>query len=675
MDITWSSLKADLSPLMELPRALNVANPGETCAIDEAISAIRTCLGTGDAHTFAILDSWVRLACYDIGFNDADDLVFDVGQFIAGVHLTHSLLAGEKDYLEKPDLARAISMTLAYRRGYRHTPEWKNDVTKAENLGWLNAARAAKRVAHKGFFLSAGPNGIEIESSVRTAMWEALRARIAIVGGEAIVSACMMHLARFYDQGFDRYVRSKPLSSRPIDRPPSPPIGLLLEFGLRALHFQATVDDRSMQQETLQFATDLYAITELESYSIYAYGARTYDELVNAVNRVSINERIQDREQLPLEFGMDLLHGMLHPFSHVVVDGSGLTIGDMLALLGSCTRNITRTLGPGLLSLEQLESTGLSETKLESATSAFVWKPFEANRTFEIPLESVPNSEEKPFYAHPSGWYYCDSRFITHPAYNALLRAMRNVDDQIDRKLGSVFESHVRHVLSSSGIQHLHGVHATDIIPADAGDCDAVIETDEAIILFQIKKRDFSGEAKFGLGDELANDLAASLLFSQVQVRRSELALREHGALAIRCDDGSVQTIPLRDRNVERVSIVPWSFQPFHFRAMCTSALNLLASLPSTDLPRFAALPPKLQKLVLEYLTQSGRLAHFVPDRQGFPDPFVHFLDYGQFRTILKASNDSNSLERSITMASVADTRSFEWYAERQHLVRPLLRS
>lgn len=234
-------------------------------------------------------------------------------------------------------------------------------------------------------------------------------------------------------------------------------------------------------------------------------------------------------------------------------------------------------------------------------------------------------------------------RSLCAPAFlEALLTQLRGQDKSADLKLGPEIERFLRVQFESHGIPTLTGDYQT---PDGQGQCDVIVETDEVIVLFEVKKKPLTRRARAGEDARILIDLAKSLLDAQIQAGWHEVRLRRHGFLDL-TSEGATVRLNRNDRHIERVAVSLLDFGSFHDRLFLKhfmeGILNVEFSSPDEQLRKdFAEI-----NALLRQLRQQTAYLNDPPE----PQPFFHcwFLSVPQILIMLDGVEGAEAFKKAL---------------------------
>lgn len=145
----------------------------------------------------------------------------------------------------------------------------------------------------------------------------------------------------------------------------------------------------------------------------------------------------------------------------------------------------------------------------------------------------------------------------------AYLAHLREKIKDFDAWLGTVIEEFTYNLFNRKGIRVITGEFSFKSMSDGKeekinGECDGLIEFDKEIILMEIKKKSLVRTSRSGDDAQILTDLGATLLASQVQGLKTQLAL-SMGDIVLTEKDHS-ETIQLNSRNIYRWTITMLPF-------------------------------------------------------------------------------------------------------------------
>jgi hypothetical protein len=256
---------------------------------------------------------------------------------------------------------------------------------------------------------------------------------------------------------------------------------------------------------------------------------------------------------------------------------------------------------------------------------------------------------------------WCSPSLFESFATEFRLAKVKNFDSNI----GYALEKLIYNWLLSHNITYWHGNYTIDSIN---GECDLLIETNEAIILIEFKKKVLTRKAKSGIDINILIDLSDSILSSQLQAGRTELALREKGEITLTdIKTNSSNTVYWKKRTIERISLTQLDFGGFHDKTIINQFFNALLtnsygthSEEKRIIKKFESLKEKQQVWGDQYT----KLKTLDKGFDHFPFFNCSFLNLGQLLEIINLSSDNDSFYDRLKSNKFVTFGTLDFYRE-----------
>ena len=256
---------------------------------------------------------------------------------------------------------------------------------------------------------------------------------------------------------------------------------------------------------------------------------------------------------------------------------------------------------------------------------------------------------------------WCSPSLFESFATEFRLAKVKNFDSNI----GYALESLIYNWLQSHNITYCHGNYTVDSID---GECDLLIESNEAIILIEFKKKVLTRKAKSGIDIDILIDLSDSILSSQLQAGRTELVLREKGEITLtELKTNNSKTVYWKDRTIERISLTQLDFGGFHdkniinqfFKALLTHSYGTYSE-EKRIIKKFESLKEKQQTWGEQYT----KLKDLDKGFDHFPYFNCNFLNLGQLLEIINLSTDNESFYDKLKSNKFVTFGTLDFYRE-----------
>jgi len=293
-----------------------------------------------------------------------------------------------------------------------------------------------------------------------------------------------------------------------------------------------------------------------------------------------------------------------------------------------------------------------------------------ANQLFSKPTDAPTNTGPSgkkaghDFFQRPllsadrKSYWMLDRSLCALPCLEAVLGVLRTSHKDFDDRLGTPIETFVREQFAAHNVPTLTGNYRVD---GEEGECDIVVETSEAIIFLEIKKKPLTRRAQAGSDAHVLLDLANSLLAAQVQAGWHEVRLRKHGFLEL--DDRGVRTrLDLRGRAIERIAVSLMQFGGFQDRVLLKQFLEgTLHADFSVNEPSLQNAFAKFNGLLRELREQVNQLH---PGEATLNQPFFHcwFLSVPQLLVLFDDVESPDALKQALWKTRSLVTGSADFY-------------
>jgi Holliday junction resolvase-like predicted endonuclease len=293
----------------------------------------------------------------------------------------------------------------------------------------------------------------------------------------------------------------------------------------------------------------------------------------------------------------------------------------------------------------------------------FAHAPATVNTEYLLPHEQAKVTfGRKPMINLAGHFLVADPSWCAPAFYEAIAdRARAASVENADARIGAALEQFVRDELRAHGVSALTGTYCAN--GAD-GECDAIIETMDTIIIIEMKKKSLTRAARGGDTLKLLMDVAKTLIDAQIQAARHELALYRHGTITLHHERGTT-VLERGDRRIERIALTHLDFGALQDRQVISHVLRLLAgaALRSTDgqhASEIADLTKTCNKL---------RRVHTELEQHRIVNPHdwffnCWFLSLGHLLTMLDNVSSADDLKRELFLARHMTMGSLDFYFE-----------
>lgn len=168
-------------------------------------------------------------------------------------------------------------------------------------------------------------------------------------------------------------------------------------------------------------------------------------------------------------------------------------------------------------------------------------------------------------------WLFLPKTIASRCLYEAFVNWIREKDKSVDQNIGTYMESFLEHQFHVHNIQMLSGDY--EMNDKSRGECDGLIESSNAILLLEMKKKPLVRASRKGNEVYILIDIADSLLSSQVQNFRTSVALM-NGTLKLKKGDAEYD-IENNSKDIERITVSLFPFGDIQNRILLEQILRI----------------------------------------------------------------------------------------------------
>jgi hypothetical protein len=546
------------------------------------------------------------------------------------------------------------------------TAEPLDEVSRRIRYGGLRElARQAKKMmawgvpAHvQGVHVVLSPGDTEI-------FCQKLDADVKDYGGFDLARETLAAISHLYDATQARFH----LCRRVPQLPTKPPRAMLPRGYLLNLCVKHS-EPRSMSVGSMapfrnsieKRATALAACMNVEPYSIFEYMFSDARSLPRQLQKIALYDASFALFQLRPTDVPRVLRGVFDWVDEGEMKARlGYTVDEAAAVSEAILRLANAPVEPIVFSSRLLEA----EVNLSTISAVLrdLTHQVPPNPDFLDPSEACEvNFWFRPLLKQDDAFVLVNASWCAPAFYEAIAGALRDAFGDIGSQIGLGAERFVRRELGSHGLNVSSGKYTC---AGQDGECDAVIETDNEIVLLELKAKALTRRAREGSDVHLLLDLADSLLAAQVQLGQHELLLRRHGALELKQPDGSTYHLNLAGRDIERVSTTLLDFGGLHDRTILHNVMNVLSTTrydahDKAYRMKFGELKEASRRL----LEQTQELVAFDGRLGGNPFFACWFLSIPQLLVMLDDVHDPQSFRQALRITRHVHMATLDFYVE-----------
>jgi hypothetical protein len=524
----------------------------------------------------------------------------------------------------------------------------KIDEPRIYNLG-----KAAKYFRKKGYEVKIVYGEVKIHEIDLKKICNEIDNYMRLLGGITVTYA-ILHRSNLYDDTLNRYQFNRTLG---FGKYPLIPIGYLLNLAVK--YPQLTMIKYSELWEYY-----FHYLIEISSHLGSIYNVQPYSN-IQLLFMGSIFEKIRE---IALFDNMFTLTQLRPSDVTRILNGlfEGIVEKEMENKLGFNLSNLTNVVNRLFnLAINNDQPLIFDKSSLMSEENEFVLNKILnmlsqdinlVNKEFFCPIDQS-NYIFKPVIKVKDKYVLMNKSTCAPAFFEALDSELRNNNfHNID--IGTNLENFIKSELIKNNIQCSSGHYKMDSIE---GDCDVIVESDDTIVLFEVKRKSLTRASQSGDDTSLILDLSKSLLHAQLQAGKHEILLKKNGYIEF--DNGN--RLEFKNRTIERIALTLLDYGGFQDRHIINNILRRMSAVNfstriSKYIPDFNELKEKTDKLK----EQNQILADY--DENFNKSPFFNcwFLSLPQLLIIIDDSNNTETFVKQLTKVKHIGFLSHDWYFE-----------
>lgn len=528
-------------------------------------------------------------------------------------------------------------------------------------------ATAVERLRKDGYTIRPSGMGFAFADGELDKACKDLDQLVSKLGGQRLLQCLFMWLRHKASMEAGRYLVARPSRSPTgSDSTPSVPYGYLINMAVRHLNVDAQATNLAEAARAIvDLATDIVASQDIESYYPYAHFFQSHESLPKYVQDIVVGDHALTFRQIS---PADILPVLRGAFSWVDEDSMRQQLGWGIKEALQLTEWTLLTVGAdsvnAVFASARLEDSGLSRSVLSSMSPWFAHRASEVNREYLTPLDAAKaDAQFKPFFLLPDGSFMMIAPSIASIGfYEAIAAAVRKaLPKEPDTKIGQAMEGMLAQAFRTHEIQP-SAVSKKYAVDSLIRDCDLVLESDQAIVLIELKKKVMTRASYSGNALAAFLDLFDGALHAQEQLGYQELQLRECGQISF--IDGTC--VEQKGRRIERiaVSMLDWggTQDRVFLRQLARILIGSSLSAPAPSSLQVDAL--KRAHVTLKNLADQRERLHRLGDdpRNEFHNWW--FLSVPQLLFVLNTVSSANGFYSSLSSVRSTTTGVLDFYRE-----------
>lgn len=415
---------------------------------------------------------------------------------------------------------------------------------------------AALRIKARGFTPLFNGRHFYLNENESATYHTLLDNKMRDIGGTRFISLLLRNFQRINKYFEGRYLLGRP--EYPIvangDFMPGLPYGYLIHLALRHMEKKTTYCNEQNFDSLLVMAQDWVGMLDIQDYSQFGSMFVVVQSLPNYISRTMLADSCLSFRQLSPDAAILFMEELF-----VWVDNDkmkselGWDIKDALKIVKTIAKRVPDSSVNCLIPIEELRrNCGLEPHCITKLLPYFIHKTTEINKELKHPTDwEKVNFHEKPLIWQPGNKVLLVAKSLTFLAfYEALVLAIKTFERNCDNEIGNHIEPMVGKLFERASISPT-AIARKFIVEGTEYESDLIIESDNVIILGEIKKKGLTRPSMAGDAVDGIIDLVLTFIKAQTQLAIQEIQLLKNGF--IQFSDG--QKLLHNGRRIERIAI------------------------------------------------------------------------------------------------------------------------
>ena len=589
------------------------------------------------------------------------------------------------DYLQIIKIMRDVTGSFIYIPKWEDE-NWKNIIKLAKNYlnfpNYLkissdelkdnypkdfNRAESVKFLMNKNCKITIDNGEIEFISGL-TEIYNELENKIDKFGGINLIFECLAHLN--YDAQFERYIFSKDLNhTKELNTPWGYIINLSLKH-LRFKHFSKRSKYDKLFKEIIILASKIInGVYNIQEYNIWSYFFLNLKNIPQYISNLVLYDSLFAISQSNILLELDLCEYLFSFDKDFFRNVLGFELDDFITIGKGFYNVLDEKNKHILINLSKKSEYPLPYPEYSKILN-FMSHCANLNKNYVEPNDYQQiNFFEKPLIKFDSNSFLLPSISWSAPNFfESLASGLRvpynqTFNDRLDDILGNRLEEFIAKLLKKYGINFIKGGEYK--FKKNKSECDFIIESDESIIIMEVKKKVLTRESKSGRDYKIFIDLSKSLLYSQIQAGKVETLLKRDKKITLDIGDNK-KTINLNDRVIKRISLTQFEYGSLYnhifIKHFLKAQLRGDFTLENGD-DNLNREFEKFIKYAKQFRNQYIELNEIQEEDFNYFIYRCYFMSLSQLFEVIKKSKDNNTFDKNLPN-NIIEQGSFDWYCD-----------
>ncbi len=526
-------------------------------------------------------------------------------------------------------------------------------------------ARAARWLRDHGYTVLVQSNRVSLGPASEARLTSRLSNLVREIGGIRVVGQIWICVGEYYDQEQQRYHLVRRVSTVVGKTSPAVPWGYLIQLAAKYPITPPTPLYAAQNwHDLIELSTQYATMHDVQPYSTWESLFKDTHTLVRWLQELAVFDSFFTLHQIKPAHAIAIVRGVLTSEQRQQVIADVATLDEVIIVAETLLNMGLAAQMP--ICFHWRDVAQFCAVIPPQKVAAILEKvlshpPPAANQGYVSPTDdTLPDFTHRPCLPlHPENYCLLLPALCARGAIEAVFTPLRQADRQFDGNLGFAIEAFLRREFKSRCIATQSGKYPHQ---NKTMECDIVVETEDTIMLLEVKKKPLTRKANTGSDIAVLLDLAGSLLEAQLQAGNHELLLRQQGYLELH-ENGVTTRLEHRNRQIERIAITLFDYGSFQDRMMLEQFLRIGSNL------QFRPVDPihlkkfnELNENILQLRQQVSELEPLIVSTQ--QKPFFHcwFLSVPQILQIIERCQCADDFKNELWRTRHISTGSLDFY-------------
>lgn len=577
----------------------------------------------------------------------------------ARASIEHEVLPNE------PDWKKAISYVLHYQNVFW---AFRQDIKEEFDLKTYEFALAYTKLEDFGILFHEINYELHIRNESHALISNEIHKYCKNIGGKNLLNTLFELLSPEYRAAAGRFLSLRKVKINHESRTADIPYGYLLAVGAQHIGDKGTKNNENHFISLILFCRDLTTIFEIQPYTQWETMFLPADKFINFLQETVWHDNLISFSQIKASHAKLILTRLSKVFIESNLQSNDLTLRDIHRVANALVvlAKDKRATGVTLAAIAAQSKVQMYLVK-KIMDTLLAYLPNNVNTKLTFP----PLSNDIDYYFKPAislrdKYYLYPKSICALGAMNSVLHTISFPNKKHSQTNESTLGYELEHLLREQFLIKKFNISFGDsrnVTGEKDFECDLLVETSKAILIFEIKKKGLTRKAMSGEELSLLEDLADSLFFSHMQAMRIEHQLKNNHSIEL-IHEGKSKTVSLNGRKTKRISVSLNDFGSLQDKIGLQIILR-----HATDTTLNHPIDKENKKLDdwRMYTSEIRRLAELNKeyDRDsGLPFYNSFFMSIPQILTILSDSENCDEFESRISLMSAMTHGTRNFYQE-----------